>query len=125
MLALFVGLIIGFFLPAGLGHAPNIHKGYNHYSAAVPIGFTAFFLRVVLYKVMLGKGIETMGELASFTMADVNFALGCNIFCIVLFVLCIVFALLMGCSFQDYAKVLREPGKGVASICWAFCWRCL
>ena len=29
-LALFVGLVIGFFLPAGLGHAPNIHKGYDH-----------------------------------------------------------------------------------------------
>jgi len=114
LLALFVGLIIGFFLPAGLGHAPNIHKGYNHYSAAVPIGFTAFFLRVVLYKVMLGKGIETMGELTSFTMADANFALGCNIFCIALFALCIVFALLLGCTPKDYLKVLKEPGKGVS-----------
>ena len=28
--ALFIGLIIGFFLPAGLAHAPNIHKGYDH-----------------------------------------------------------------------------------------------
>ena len=46
-LALFIGLIIGFFLPAGLAHAPNIHKGYDLYSAAVPIGLTAFFLLVL------------------------------------------------------------------------------
>ena len=37
-MGLFIGLVIGFFLPAGLAHAPNIHKGYDHYSAAVPIG---------------------------------------------------------------------------------------
>ena len=113
-LALFVGLIIGFFLPAGLGHAPNIHKGYNHYSAAVPIGFTAYFLRVVLYKVMLGKGIETMGELKTYAMPEAEFFYGCNIFCLVLFSLCIVFALLLGCTPKDYLKVLKEPGKGVS-----------
>lgn len=113
-LALFVGLIIGFFLPAGLGHAPNIHKGYNHYSAAVPIGFTAFFLRVVLYKVMLGMGIGDMGKLQAYTLSEAEFFYGCNIFCIVLFALCIVFALLMGCTPKDYLKVLKEPGKGVS-----------
>lgn len=114
ILALFVGLIIGFFLPAGLGHAPNIHKGYNHYSAAVPIGFTAYFLRVVLYKVMLGKGIEKMSELEAFAVPSAEFFYGCNIFCIVLFALCIVFALLLGCTPKDYLKVLKEPGKGVS-----------
>ncbi len=114
VLALVVGLIIGFFLPAGLAHAPNIHKGYNHYSAAVPIGFTAFFLRVVLYKVMLGKGIGAMSDLEAYTFPQVDFFYGCNIFCIVLFVLCIVFALLMGCTPKDYWQVLKEPGKGVS-----------
>ena len=41
VLAMFIGIVIGFFLPAGLAHASNIHKGYDHYSAAVPIGMTA------------------------------------------------------------------------------------
>ena len=82
-LALLVGLIIGFFLPAGIGHAPNIHKGFNHYSAAVPIGFTAFFLRVVLYNVMLGKKIGDVSALKAFTEAGVEFFWGSNIFCLV------------------------------------------
>ena len=116
-LALVVGLIIGFFLPAGLGHAPNIHKGYNHYSAAVPIGFTAFFLRVVLYKVMLGKGIGDMGAYKAFSgegLSNVDFFWGSNIFCISLFVICIVVALLMGCKLKDYWQLLKDPGQGVS-----------
>jgi len=112
-LALFVGLIIGFFLPAGLAHAPNIHKGYNHYSAAVPVGFTAFFLRVVLYKVLLGQSV---GETAKQTLYSGNaeFFWGCNIFCTLLFVFCIVFALLMGCKPKDYWNLMKDPGQGVS-----------
>ena len=112
-LAIFVGLIIGFFLPAGLGHAPNIHKGYNHYSAAVPIGFTAYFLRVVLYKVMLGQSIGDVAAQKVYS-AGTDFFYGCNIFCIVLFVLCIVFALWMGCKPKDYWQLLKDSGKGVS-----------
>ena len=114
VLALFVGLIIGFFLPAGLGHAPNIHKGYNHYSAAVPIGFTAFFLRVVLYKVLLGRGIDKMGELKTVGAPAAEFFYACNIFCLVLFGFCIVFALLLGCKPRDYWKLMKDSGKGVS-----------
>ena len=112
VLALFVGLIIGFFLPAGLGHAPNIHKGYDHYSAAVPIGMTAFFLRAVLYNVMLGTtpaklGLSTMGAL------DVASFANTNIFCFVVFGACIVFALLMGCTPKDYWNLMKDSGHGV------------
>ncbi len=113
VLALAIGVIIGFFLPAGLAHAPNIHKGYDHYSAAVPIGFTAFFLRAVLYNVMLGKspaalGLSTMGAL------DVVSASGANIFCFAVFGLCIVFALLMGCKVKDYWNLMKDSGHGVS-----------
>ena len=114
VLTLVVGMVIGFFLPAGLGHAPNIHKGFNHYSAAVPIGFTAFFLRVVLYNVMLGKKIGDVSALPGFNSAGVDFFWGCNIFCIVLFALCIITALLMGCKPGDYWKLLKDSGKGVS-----------
>ena len=113
VLAIFVGLIIGFFLPAGLGHAPNIHKGYNHYSAAVPIGFTAYFLRVVLYKVMLGMSVGDVSGLKNYTSGR-EFFYGCNIFCIVLFAVCIVFALWMGCKPKDYWQLLKDSGKGVS-----------
>ena len=39
--------LIGLVLPAGLAHAPKMHKGYDLYNAAVPIGLVAFFLRAV------------------------------------------------------------------------------
>ena len=114
VLALFVGLIIGFFLPAGLGHAPNIHKGYNHYSAAVPIGFTAFFLRVVLYKVMLGKSVGDVSALTSWAAPGYEFFYACNIFCLVLFGGCILIALFMGCKPKDYWNLMKDPGQGVS-----------
>ncbi len=113
-LALGIGLIIGLFLPAGLGHAPNIHKGYDHYSAAVPIGMTAFFLRTVLYNVMLGWKIGDLGQLTALPEADVNSFLNTNIFCFILFGACIVFALLMGCKPRDYWNLLKDSGHGVS-----------
>ena len=113
-LALVVGLIIGFFLPAGLGHAPNIHKGFNHYSAAVPVGFTAFFLRVVLYKVMLGAGIGDVSALKAYTYPEAEFFWACNIFCVVLFGICILSSLLMGCKVSDYWNLMKDSGKGVS-----------
>ena len=112
-LALFVGLIIGFFLPAGLAHAPNIHKGYDHYSAAVPIGMTAFFLRAVLYNVLLGTTPAKL-ELSTMAAPKAEFFYACNIFCVLLFGACIVFALLLGCKGKDYLALLKDPGHGVS-----------
>ena len=109
-LAIFVGLVIGFFLPAGLAHAPNIHKGYDHYSAAVPIGFTAFFLRAVLYTVMLGQKTADLSTMAALDVVSWPMT---NIFCFAVFGLCIVFALLMGCKPKDYWNLLKDSGHGV------------
>ena len=111
-LALFVGLIIGFFLPAGLAHAPAVHKGYDHYSAAVPMGMTAFFLRSVLYNVMLGTtpGAQKLSTMAAL---DVTAPTATNIFCVVVFVLCIIFALLMGCKPKDYWNLMKDSGHSV------------
>lgn len=110
-MALFIGLVIGFFLPAGLAHAPNIHKGYDHYSAAVPIGMTAFFLRSALYTVALN---QNTGDLSTLAALDVTFQLGSNIFGMVVFALCIVAALLMGCKPADYWKLLKDSGHSVS-----------
>ena len=113
VMALLVGVIIGFFLPAGLAHAPNIHKGYDHYSAAVPIGMTAFFLRAVLYNVMLGWKLGDVGQLATLPAPGAEFFWGCNIFCAAVFGLCILFALLMGCKPRDYWELMKDSGHGV------------
>ena len=107
LLALGVGLVIGFFLPGGLVNAPKVHKGYSLYSAAVPIGLTAFFLRAVLYQVLAGKLPEASTDL---TVASWPVANG---FCIAVFALCVVAAFAMGCSLRDYGRLLGDSGYGV------------
>lgn len=110
-LALFVGLIIGFFLPAGIAHSPAVHKGYDHYSAALPVGMTAFFLRAVLYTVLQG---QDPGKLSTMAATDVASWPIVNIFCMAVFVLCILFALLLGCKPKDYWELLKDSGHSVS-----------
>ena len=112
-IALVVGLLIGFFLPAGLSHSPLCHKGYDHYSAALPIGLTAFFLRALLYNVLLGTTPAKL-ELSTLAAPTAEAFYACNIFSIALFALFIVFALLMGCTPKDYLSLLKDSGHGVS-----------
>ena len=108
LLSLFVGLIIGFFLPAGLAYSPKVHKGFDLYSAALPIGMTAFFLNAILYKTM-GRALpQALSDLDPSSM-QVASASTVNIFCGVVFGLCIVFAFLLGCKPKDYWKLLSDP----------------
>ena len=110
LLALVVGLAIGFFLPAGLTHAPNVHKGFDLYSAAVPVCFFAFFLNALLYKTM---GIDLPTPVAGdLTVAS---RMTVNSFCCIVFGLCIVGALAMGCRWGDYKKLLFAQDH-VASV---------
>ena len=104
-IALLVGLAIGFFLPAGLAASPKVHKGFDLYSAALPIGMTAFFLQATLYKTM---GVALPAAPAADTL-QVASQLTVNIFCITLFGLCIVFAFLLGCKPKDYWNLLKDP----------------
>ena len=110
LLALLVGLVIGFFLPAGLAASASIHKGFDLYSAALPVGMTAFFLHFLLYGVIgaargNGTGATTLLTYAAPTAV--------NVFCLSLFGLCIVFALLFGCKPKDYLSLLKDSGHGV------------
>ena len=106
-LALFVGAIIGFFLPAGLTHSPKVHKGFDLYSAALPIGMTAFFLNATLFKTL---GVELPAGAAA---ADLQVASApiVNTFCGVVFGLCVVVAFLMGCKPKDYWQLLTDPDQ--------------
>ena len=110
VLALAVGLAVGFFLPAGLAHAPKVHKGFDLYSAAVPVGMMAFFLNATLFKT-LGLDVDalsTSGDLA------VTSRLTANIFCGGVFGMCIVLALLLGCKPRDYWQLLRNKEEKVS-----------
>ena len=107
-LALLVGLIIGFFLPAGLAHSPKVHKGFDLYSAALPIGMTAFFLNATLFKTMGVSLPKALSDLAPESMKVASQST-VNIFCIIVFGLCVVFAFLLGCKPKDYWKLLTDP----------------
>ena len=103
LLAIVIGLAIGFFLPAGLAFSPKVHKGFDLYSAALPIGMTSFFLQAALYKttgVALPAVEDTLG---------VTSAVAANIFCGTVFGLCVIFALLLGCKPRDYWRLLIDP----------------
>ena len=104
-LALLVGFIIGFFLPAGLANSPKVHKGFDLYSAALPIGMTAFFLNATLF-ITLGVDLPAGADAAQLQVAS---QLTVNIFCCVFFGLCIVLAFLLGCRPKDYWRLLSDP----------------
>ena len=110
-LALVVGLAIGFFLPAGLAHAPKVHKGFDLYNAAVPVGMTAFFLQAVLYKSM---GVALPAAPAAETL-QVASRLTVNVFCGLVFGILVVAAFAMGCKPKDYWNLMVDP-KNAASF---------
>ena len=111
MVTLLVGILIGFTLPAGLAHAPQVHKGFDLYSAAVPVCFTAFFLNAVLYKTL---GVALPAAPAGETL-KVSAAAAVNIFCIVVFGICIGVAFLMGCTGKQYLALLNSQ-EHVSSV---------
>ncbi len=111
LLALAVGFVIGFFLPAGLAHSPKVHKGFDLYSAALPIGMTAFLLNAALYKTM-GVELPAAPDAQTLTVAS---RMTVNLFCCILFGLCIVLALALGCRPGDYRKLLSAPTPSVTA----------
>ncbi|MBQ8622058.1 MAG: DUF1576 domain-containing protein [Oscillospiraceae bacterium] len=105
VVTLIVGLFIGFLVPAGLGHAPKVHKGFDLYSAAVPVCLIAFFLNATLYKTMgvelpAAPGAETLQVASQATV---------NIFCLVVFGLCLIFGLALGGKPKEYWQMMTAP----------------
>ena len=107
LLALAVGFVLGFFLPAGLAHSPKVHKGFDLYSAALPIGMTAFFLNATLFKT-LGVALPAGAPAEQLQVASPVIV---NTFCGILFGLCVVFAFVLGCKPKDYWKLLTNPAQ--------------
>ncbi len=105
LLSLFIGAIIGFFLPAGLANSPKVHKGFDLYSAALPIGMTAFFLNATLYKT-LGVALPAGADGAQLQVASPVIV---NVFCLILFGACVVAAFALGCKPKDYWRLLTDP----------------
>ena len=103
LLALAVGIPAGFTIPAGLRNASNVHKGLTIYSAALPVGMAAFLMQSVLYRVMGVAIPDPVSEL------HVGSSVIVNTFCCILFALCVLGAIALGCRPKDYAKLLIDP----------------
>lgn len=111
IVTLIIGILIGFGVASGLSHAPQVHKGFDLYSAAVPVCFIAFFLNAMLYKTIgialpAAPGAETLAVASRLTV---------NIFCLLVFGACVVVALLLGCKPKDYLALLKSENH-VANI---------
>jgi len=102
-MALAVGVVTGFFVPAGLDNSAIVHKGFDLYSAALPVGMTAFLLQGILYKAM---GVEVPGAVSDLSVVS---PVICNTFCILLFSCCNLAAWAMGCRPRDYWKLMSDP----------------
>ena len=103
IVTLIVAVLIGFGVSAGLSHAPQVHKGFDLYSAAVPVCFIAFFLNATLYKT-IGIALPAAPGAETLAVAD---PLAVNLFCIVMFGACVVGALALGCKPKDYLALLK------------------
>ena len=105
VLSIAVGIFIGLLLPAGMAFSPKVHQGFDLYSAALPVGMLAFFLQAVLFKTM-GVALPPAPPAEDLQVASAAIV---NIFCIVVFGGAVIAALLMGCKWSDYGKLLKDP----------------
>ena len=106
-LAVLVGGFAGFFIPAGLENSPNVHKGFALYSAALPVGMTAFLMQGSLYRAM---GVDIPGPVTSLSAVSPFIV---NTFCCILFGSCVILAFLIGCTPRDYWNLLTDPDQTV------------
>ena len=104
VLAVIAGIIVGIIVSAGLPHSPNVHKGFNLLSAALPVGVSLTLINGIFYKVM---GVELPGSLGDMAVTSQSIV---NIFCIALFGLCVVAALAMGAG-KDYWELLKNRNQ--------------
>ena len=102
LLALAVGIPAGFTIPAGLRNAPNVHKGLTIYSAALPVGMAAFLLQSILYRVM---GVSIPSAVSELSVGSASIV---NTFCCILFGVCVIAALLLGCRPRDYWQLMID-----------------
>ena len=104
-LMLAVGMLIGFLTPALAAHSPNVHKGYDLYSAALPGVLLGLFAVAVLYKT-LGNAVPEIKATLGGSHPGVVWT-----FCVVFFGLCTLAGFwLNGKSFKGYTDLLRDTG---------------
>ena len=101
--------LIGFLTPALAAHSPNVHKGFDLYSAAFPGVLLGLFAVAVLYKT-LGRDVPAIAASLGDSRPEVVWT-----FRVLFFLLCIA----AGCkintragngAFHGYKELLRDSG---------------
>lgn len=99
-----LGIVVGCVMPSLCGHAPNLHKGFNLYSAGPVAGLLAFFVYCVLYK---SPGIEVPTN----TNLGEGEQLFVTVFFLIVFGLCFLFAYKLDKDcFKKYKELLKSSG---------------
>lgn len=102
--AIVLGIVVGCVMPALCAHAPNLHKGFNLYSAGPVAGLLAFFVYCVLYK---SPGIEVPTN----TNLGEGEPLFVTVFFLIVFGLCFLFAYRLDKDcFKNYKELLKSSG---------------
>ena len=105
VLMLAVGMLIGFLTPAMAAHSPNVHKGYDLYSAALPGVLLGLFAVAVLYKT-LGHDVPAITAILGDSHPGVVIT-----FCVIFFALCVIAGWwLNGKSAKGYLDLLKDTG---------------
>ena len=109
LLMAFIGLVIGFLLPAVAGFTVRVHQGYNLYN----VGFAAGILGLGIASVLKGFGVEFAD---GHGWSQGGHVLLCVLVTVVLLML-LCAGVLSGCrSWGDYKRVLRHSGRAVADF---------
>ena len=105
LLALGVGMGVGLLTPALIAHSPNLHKGFNLYSAAMPAGFLGFFIMAAFYKT---AGVTPPAIEATLGPARTDVAYP---FFGIVFIGCIILGFFLNkFSFRGYLDILTDCG---------------
>lgn len=105
ILGLVVGTAIGFLTPSLAAHSPNLHKGFNLYSAAMPAGFLGFFLVALMYKT-LGNTVPAIEA----TLGEDQRIIAYIFFGVIFGGSIILGWFLNGKSFKGYGALLKDSG---------------
>ncbi len=110
ILALCLGIFLGFAIPAMLPGTKRLHKGLTLYNAGLAFGL----LGLLIFSFMYGTlGVQNPVSTTAGVVADDHFVF-CNVFFGSVFLICVLRGWqLNGRSFKGYGDLMRSSGHGV------------
>ena len=104
LLGVGVGVLIGVSMPAGIAHSGKVHKDFDLYSAALPLGLLSFMLQAIFYNA-LGLSIPQMPAKETLQVASGAVV---NTLCLILFLAAVLAAtFLYEGSWKTYKTLLK------------------